>query len=56
MQRETHSPEINRGANRLKLNPAFTSCIHKQVCHGFSVVVGARAGHAVRHCKTMKSP
>lgn len=37
----THSPEIGHGADGLKLNRIFTGCIHKQVRHGFSVIVGA---------------
>lgn len=39
--RKTYSPEISHAADGVKLNPTFTSRIHKQVSHGFSVVVGA---------------
>lgn len=39
--RKTYGPEVSHGANRLKRNPTATGCIHKQVRHGVSVIVGA---------------
>ena len=37
----THGPKVAHTVNRLKGNTAIAACAHKQVRHGFGVIVGA---------------
>ena len=51
----THGPKVGHTVNRLKGNAAIAACAHKQVRHGFGVIVGAWAGHSICHWKTAYS-